>query len=338
MELLVEPRLEAQPLAHGVGGRDRQDRRGEERRIEEPGREQQVRVLAGQRSQRLRGVGGARDVGDAGRMQRGRARHDDEPGDDRREQAADDDVPARGAVLPDGDALLDDRRLQVELHPRRDRRADQADQHVDVAVVVDDVGPLGAGHHRERRGTPVWMCQHAGHDVADVEAGRDKEDLLDAVVGALHDQQPHHGRGQRHDNVAGDAEQFEAARHAGELGHHVAEVGDDQGKHQPERDAEAELLANEIAQPLAGHGAHAGRHLLHDDEGNGRRDHRPQQRVAELGACDGVGPDAAGIVVDVRGDEARADDGQEQYDPRAPLLEEGFHVSRSAAWKSRRRP
>ena len=40
-------------------------------------------------------------------------------------------------VLPRRDALFDDRRLQVELHPRRDRRADQADHHVQVAVVAD---------------------------------------------------------------------------------------------------------------------------------------------------------------------------------------------------------
>ena len=35
------------------------------------------------------------------------------------------------------DAFLDDRRLQVELHPRRDGRADQADHHVEIAVVAD---------------------------------------------------------------------------------------------------------------------------------------------------------------------------------------------------------
>ena len=40
-------------------------------------------------------------------------------------------------VLPRGDPFLDDRRLQVELHPRRDRRADQADHHVEVAVVPE---------------------------------------------------------------------------------------------------------------------------------------------------------------------------------------------------------
>ena len=79
-----------------------------------------------------------------------------------------------------------------------------------------------------------------------------------------------------------------------------------------ERDAEAELLADQIAQPLAGDRAHARRHLLHHDQRDGDRDHRPQQRVAELRAGLRVGEDAAGVVVDVGGDEARADHRQEQ--------------------------
>ena len=63
-----------------------------------------------------------------------------------------------------------------------------------------------------------------------------------------------------------DAEQLEAARDAGELRHDVAEVRDDEREHQEERHAEAELLADEIAQALAGDRAHPRRHLLHDDQ------------------------------------------------------------------------
>ena len=91
-----------------------------------------------------------------------------------------------------------------------------------------------------------------------------------------------------------------------------------------ERDAEAELLADQIAQPLAGDRAHARRHLLHDDQRDRDRNHRPQQRVAELRAGQRVGEDAAGVVVDVGRDEARADDGQHQHEPRAPALAERF--------------
>ena len=55
------------------------------------------------------------------------------------------------------------------------------------------------------------------------------------------------------------AEQLEAARDAGELRDDVAEVRDDERDHHEERQAEAELLADQIAQPLAGHRAHARR-------------------------------------------------------------------------------
>ena len=122
------------------------------------------------------------------------------------------------------------------------------------------------------------------------------------------------------------AEQLEAARHAGELRDDVAEIGDDERQHQPERDAEAELLADEIAQPLAGDRAHPRRHLLDDDERDGDRDHRPEQRVAELRSGLRVGEDAAGVVVDVGGDEARADDGEQKNETRAPALEERHRV------------
>ena len=140
---------------------------------------------------------------------------------------------------------------------------------------------------------------------------------------------PDDGRRQRHDDVLRDAEQLEAARDAGELGDDVAEVGDDQREHQQERDAEAELLADQIAQPLAGDRAHPRRHLLHDHQRDRDRDHRPQQRVAELRAGQRIGEDAAGVVVDVGGDEARADDGEEQRDARAPALEEASSAAQS---------
>ena len=64
------------------------------------------------------------------------------------------------------------------------------------------------------------------------------------------------------------------------------------------------------------------RHLLHDDQRDRDRDHRPEQRVAELRARLRVGEDAAGVVVDVRRDEARADDGEQQHETRFPALEE----------------
>ncbi len=82
-----------------------------------------------------------------------------------------------------------------------------------------------------------------------------------------------------------DVEELHAAGDAGELCHDVGEVDGDEQDHDDEGDAEAELFADEVAEAFAGDDAHAGAHLLHDDEGDGDGNHRPEQRVAELRAC-----------------------------------------------------
>ena len=105
-------------------------------------------------------------------------------------------------------------------------------------------------------------------------------------------------------------EELHAARDAGELGDDVAEVDDDEQDHHDEGHAEAELFADEVAEAFAGDDAHAGAHLLHDDEREGDGDHRPEEGVAELRASLRVGEDAAGVVVDVGRDEARAKYGE----------------------------
>ena len=65
MELLVEPGFEAEALAHHISRGDRQDGRRKQRGIEEAGRKQQIRILAGERPQRLGGISGVADLGDA---------------------------------------------------------------------------------------------------------------------------------------------------------------------------------------------------------------------------------------------------------------------------------
>src|ERR1035441_6804266 len=60
---------------------------------------------------------------------------------------------------------------------------------------------------------------------------------------------------------------------------------------------------NEFREPLAGHGPHAGRHLLHHNQRDRGRDQRPEQGIAELGAGLRVGEDAPRIVVHVGRDE-----------------------------------
>src|SRR5208337_850692 len=74
-------------------------------------------------------------------------------------------------------------------------------------------------------------------------------------------------------------------------------------------------------------GAHASTHLLHHDQGDGDGDHRPEEGVAELRSGLRIGKDASGIVVDIRGDEARAYDGEEQQEPELPTSQK-FHARR----------
>ena len=105
--------------------------------------------------------------------------------------------------------------------------------------------------------------------------------------------------------------------HAGEFGDGIAQVDGEGGEHYEESGAEAEFLADQIGEAFAGDHAHARAHFLADVEGDGHGNQRPQQGVAELGAGDGIGGDAAGVVVHVGSDEPRTDHRQKHGDAAA---------------------
>ena len=107
---------------------------------------------------------------------------------------------------------------------------------------------------------------------------------------------------------------------ADEFGDDVGVVDHDQQNHEDEGDAQAELFADEIAETFARNHAHAGAHLLHDDERDGDGNHGPEEGVAVLRAGLRVGEDAAGVVIDVGGNEAGTEHGQEEQDPDSPAL------------------
>ena len=159
----------------------------------------------------------------------------------------------------------------------------------------------------DQREVPVGAAEHAGDDVGDVEDAGDEEDFFDALVVAFDDQRPDEQRADGHADVFADVEELHAAGDAGELRDDVAEVDDDEQEHDDEGHAQTELFADEVAEAFAGDGAHARAHLLHDDEREGDGDHRPEQRVAVLRSGLRVGEDAAGVVIDVGGDEAGAE-------------------------------
>src|ERR1035441_924661 len=249
--------------------------------------------------------------------------HDDEEGDYRSHETADDHLDARLLVLLGGDAFFHHGCLQVELHPGCDGGAHHADQHIDVAGFEQQHGL----HAIQRSFLPIGFDQESGDDVGDVEDAGEEEDLLDALVVAFDHQEPDREGGQRDGDVAADVEQLQGTGHAGEFGHHVGQVSQHQDAHQQEGDAQAELFADEVGEALAGDGAHAGTHLLDDDERHGNGHQSPQGQIAVAGAGGGIGVDAAGIVIDDGGDEAGPNDGEEDRQVVAEALDEFPHSS-----------
>ena len=108
-----------------------------------------------------------------------------------------------------------------------------------------------------------------------------------------------------------------------ELGDHVGVIDYDQQHHKDKGEAQAELLADKIAETLAGDHAHAGTHLLHHDERDGDGNHGPQKGVAVLRAGLRVGEDAAGVVIDISSNESGTENGQKEKDPDSPALPHG---------------
>jgi hypothetical protein len=150
--------------------------------------------------------------------------------------------------------------------------------------------------------------------IDEVEDARHEEDALDEPVRAADDEEPDRHGHDRHGDPLRDAEELHARRHTGELGHGIAVVRREQRQHEIEGQFHAEVLADQVGEPLSGHGAHARGHLLDDDEGDRDGDERPEEARPELRAGERIRRDAAGVVVDVGRDDPRADHAQEQND------------------------
>ncbi len=112
--------------------------------------------------------------------------------------------------------------------------------------------------------------------------------------------------------------QLQAAGDSREFRYDIAEVGDDQTQHHEKCDPQAIFFADQVAQTLARRRTHTGRHLLHNNQGDGHGDHDPEQKISKLGSGSGIGVNAAGVIVDIRGDEPGADDGQEHQQADSP--------------------
>ena len=142
------------------------------------------------------------------------------------------------------------------------------------------------------------------------------------------DEDPDHGGGERHRDRSGDAEDLQRLRDAGKFGDGVAQVREHQREQDPESDFDAEPLADQIGEAFAGDHAHPGAHLLDQNQREGDRDQRPQQRVAEVGAGLRVGGDSARVVVDIGGDDARADHREDRAQPHQAAAPAGHGGAR----------
>jgi hypothetical protein len=258
-------------------------------------------------------------------VERRRGRHRDEEGDGDGEDRPRPDVNARQSVVLFGHALLDHRRLDEDLHVGRDGRADERDDREEVAGGEVGARPREAARHL----APVGARQEGRDDVAEEDERHHEEDALDAAVGAFDDQPPDGEGRQRHRDEARDAEQLGRRRDADELRDGHAAVGDEERQHHQHRPAHAELLADEVGEPLARHRPHPRARLLHDAERQDQRDESPEEVVAVVGPGRGVGGDAARVVTRVGGNHPGPDDG-EVGQQAAPRRGRALHAPRPA--------
>jgi hypothetical protein len=244
-------------------------------------------------------------------------RHVDQAGDahrDRHVQALEAQQLAPLAVVARADAVLGERRVQVD-DVRHDRRAEDAggQQHaVGVLEGGDEAGDRLAGVEADAQ----RVVEEAEQDHAEHAGDRQ----LEAAVPAALQRQDPEGDGRR--DQAGreqrDAEQqVQGDRRAHELGE-VGRHRDQLGLHpQPEADRPREALATQLGQVATGRDAHLGRQVLDEHRHQVGREQDPQQQVAVLGAARDVRREVArGDVGDV-GDEGRAQQGERATEPAA---------------------
>ena len=186
-----------------------------------------------------------------------RTGHDDEPCDDVGKYAAGYDVEARSLVLPPGYALLHDGGLQVKLHPGRNGRAHYADHHVQVVLVEK--------HFLVRRYDGSFEClqpgrlrQNASNDVGQVKKRCGKKYLLYRLVLSLDHDEPDDNRADGDRVVLARPNNSRLPAMPANSVTTLPKLTMTRPIIMRKRDAQAEFLANQVAQAFAGDRAHAG--------------------------------------------------------------------------------
>jgi len=318
-EFKIEASFKTHTLTDDVSGGEREDGGGEKRGVEQAEGKGQARPLPCERNESFGGFTRVANVGEAGSVEGSSGANDDEEDDDHAGDATDENIESGLGILARADFFFDETCLEIEELPWSDRGANETREHHEVASVK--VAGGDDGHFSGKN--PVGMRKQGGKKVAEIEGTEDQKYDLDETIGTFEDQNPDNDSGQWNGNIFIEAKELAGGSDAGKFRNYVKQVDQETGDHDEEGGTQAKFLANEIGETFAGDDAHAGTHLHGDVEGYGHGDEGPEQRVAVGGACLGIGADAAGIVVDVGGDDAGADDGEKKEDAVAPLVGAG---------------
>ena len=117
-------------------------------------------------------------------------KHGDEVREDRRHRH----LGALGRDVLRPEPALDDGRLEIELHERRDRRPDGRDEEDDVRAVQVDLRLDDRAADR----APVRVREDRRDRIREERDRHRDEDPLRELVRAAHDEEPDHDRGDRH--------------------------------------------------------------------------------------------------------------------------------------------
>src|SRR5215467_13469062 len=317
-EGLIEARSPAIELGHGEGGRAHEDRNGEKARAENADGEEEVRAVAGERPQRLRGLASGLDASHVSPMQGGRRGEDDEVHHEIGKEHANADIEpgvlelVRGRALPLaqrdealGFHLLDLVRGLPKEEIGRDGRAEDAHEgHEPLAIPVhggDDRGPQYL--------LPVGRREERGDDIGEESNGEPLEILREARVAGVDRRQEDGHSHDGHHQVGGKTEKhLDGLTHPGEIGGDVEGVGDEQEEARDLEEAVAIAATHGGHETNAGDEPDAGADELdrgHQGKGGARC---PQEGSADAGARHGVRRDSARVVVGRSGDQSGPED------------------------------
>src|SRR5580692_3351710 len=222
-------------------------------------------------------------------VDRRRTRDDDEIRNHVGPYSARHDVETRIAVIPFAYALFDDRSLDVELHPRRDRRANDSNDHDDVGFRRLDMRDDALVQNF----VPIGMDDESADDICDIDEAEKEEDSFEQLCTSAryrHEDEGCRGNHERdlesleagHVQIA--AEDRRRRRNSCELRGGIADVAQNEEQKAPEGYLHAEVLTDQIGQAFAGDRAHARAHLLNHNERDRNGHQQPEYRVAKLGA------------------------------------------------------